>query len=74
MSEAKIATKTETPVTAAAGEATLRDEFAKAALIGLLSTYRSDGGWPKSGWGTIARGAYLIANAMIEARVETDHK
>lgn len=50
---------------------TLRDEFAKAALIGLLSNH-GDAGWHPDGEVQSQEGAALIAyeyaDAMLEAR------
>jgi hypothetical protein len=53
--------------TSEASEVTLRDTFAIAALQGILATYRN-GGMPKGGPIIVALGAYLIAEAMLEAR------
>lgn len=52
-------------------KATLRDEFAKAALTGLLAKH-GDAGWCESGEVTSIPGAaetvYEYADAMLEAR------
>ena len=46
----------------------LRDEFAMAALIGLFNIK------PLSGKDTIAKAAYELADAMIEARSNNKNK
>jgi len=59
------------PVNSCTGEAsevlTLRDKFAIAALQGVLGSFRNNN-WPKGGFPIIAQGAYLVADAMLEAR------
>jgi hypothetical protein len=52
-----------------AEDLTLRDRFAMAAVPGILGTYR-DGALPRDAFSIIARGAYLVADAMLLARVD----
>jgi hypothetical protein len=53
---------------ATASEApTLRDQFAMAAMTGLVGT-NPHSSWAANSFTILAHGAYLVADAMLEAR------
>lgn len=56
---------------------TLRDEFAKAAMQGLLASgwcanLRNDHDSESAGNSTVARDAYMLADAMLESRSQNE--